>query len=132
VAESHAWQTTASIVYGTSWLVAFAIQIMLVALVSTVVRRHRPDAWKPLLVWSVASLAWGTVARILGTVVPLLAARNVGGSEDAVLSIWRWQAINGAVGIAATIVLTILLVRGLVALAQPPKKDVVEGAPPYR
>jgi hypothetical protein len=128
VGESHAWQTTASIVFGTSWLVAFAVQIMFVVLVSTVVRRHRPDAWKPLLVWAVASLAWGTVARILGTVMPVLAAR----SEDGVLSIWRSQAINGAVGIVATVVLTILLVRGLVALAQPPKKDVVEGAPPYR
>jgi hypothetical protein len=117
-----------SIVYGTSSLVAFASQIAFVVVISTVVRRHRPDAWKPLLVWSIASLGWGTVARIMTALMPVLVVRH----DDSLTALWRWQVVNGAVGIVATVVLAVLLVRGLVALAQPPKKDAIEGAPPYR
>ncbi len=126
MSEMHAWSTVMSAVYGTSWLATIAIEIAFVVVATTVVRRQRPDAFKPLLAWAVASLAWGVLSGVSGMILPLFAAR------DGIDSLLRMQAINAAIGIAVHVALAVMLVRGLVALAQPPKPVDVGGAPPYR
>ena len=115
-----------TLVYGASWLIAVACEIALLVVVMTIVRRHRPDAYRPLLVWAASSLGLGIVGRVAGFVTTRFMAT---GGIDALV---RMQLINGVVGIAIHVALVVLLIRGLVAIAQPRKVPPVEGMPPYR
>jgi hypothetical protein len=115
-----------SLIYGASWLIAVACEIALLVVVLTVVRRHRPDAYRPLLLWAATSLGLGLVGRVAGFVTTRFMAT---GGIDAII---RIQAINALVGIAIHVALVALLIRGLVAIAQPRKVPAVEGMPPYR
>jgi hypothetical protein len=47
-------------------------------------------------------------------------------------SYFRMNALLTILGTGLHVVLVVIFIRGLAALAQPPKPVVVEGLPPYR
>jgi cell division protein FtsW (lipid II flippase) len=116
-----------SIVYGLSSLVTLATQIALVIVVAQVVRRNRPDAYKPLLTWAIASLAVWALSMLLSASGTVIAARQGG-----VNGLFTVQITSALLGIPLHLVVVILLIRGLVRLAQPPKPPTVETNIPYR
>jgi hypothetical protein len=98
---------------GLSWLVGVGLQIALLAVVLTAVRRHRRDAAP----WLVAAAAAGLVGAILGPALGWLGA-FLGGE----LGIEAMLLVQALVGIGGTIVhaaIFLLLLRGIVALARP-------------
>lgn len=125
--DHQRWMGLMATTTGLSFLVQLGVQIALIVLVATVVRRHRPDAYKTLLGWAVASLTASTLGRIAGAIAPVLFAR-----EGGVEAIYKQQVVFGLVWIPVTIGLFVWLARGLVKLAQPPVTPKVEGSPPYR
>lgn len=111
---------------GVSTLVAIGGEIAIVIVAATVVKRHRPDAYGKLLAWAVASLV---VTVVLSATYPLLGVVvRSGGTEAYLVAL----AIVAFVRTALNIGLVLLLVRGLVALAQPPRPIVVQSDAPYR
>lgn len=127
MSEGSIWRELSSWIYGSSSLLAFACDVAVLVVIATIVRRHRPDAYRGLQTWAIASLgtfAFMTVARI---VMPLCAVRDSG-----IDGFYRWSAILTVLGMGLHVMLVVLLIRGLTALAQPPKPISVEGAPPYR
>ena len=115
-----------TIASGISSLLAIAGEITVLVVVATVVRRHRPDAYRPLLWWSIGALVM-TGVNVIG--YPLLAvvlARAGTESYLKAMSVWRIVSSLAYLG------LTLVLVRGLVAVAQPPKAPRVESDAPYR
>ncbi len=111
---------------GLSSLVAIGGEITIVVVVATVVKRHRPDAHAKLLAWAIASLV---VTLALNAAYPLMSVLvRSGGTESYLFAV----SMLGFVRTAANVALVLLLVRGLVALAQPPKPVVVKGDAPYR
>ena len=109
-------------------MVSIACQIALIVVVATVVRRHRPDAWTALLAWIITSAVTMVVTPVLHTVLTLVVARSAGGIEG----IYKSQVIAQAVLVPLHIAVVVLLVRGLVRIAQPPPKVEVGPTPPYR
>lgn len=120
---SHA---AASIAMTISFLVSLAGEVLILVLVATVVRRHRPDAWRGLLAWAVASLVASIFTRVGWTVGLALAGQ---GGVDSVVTA---QAVLTLVNTGITIVLFLLLARGLVLLAQPPKPVAIPTEGAYR
>lgn len=116
--------------------IACEIAALVVAL--TVVRRHRPDAYRKLAAWAAAVLVvtvitWVLMADGLSTVFGL------DGATARVLAMCAVVHGTGATEAAQTIVraladvaLLILFVRAMVALAQPPKPVVATSDAPYR
>jgi hypothetical protein len=111
---------------GLSSLVAIGGEIAIVVVVATVVKRHRPDAYGKLLAWAIASLV---VTLALSAAYPLMPLFVRSGETDAYLVALSMIAFART---AANIALVLLLVRGLVALAQPPRPVVVHSDAPYR
>lgn len=126
--ETNAWAAAHSLATGGSWVVSIACQIALIVVVATVVRRHRPDAWTALLAWIITSAVTMVVTPVLHTVLTLVIARSAGGIEG----IYKSQVIAQAVLVPLHIAVVVLLVRGLVRIAQPPPKVEVGPTPPYR
>lgn len=124
--SSRSWSTVLGLVYGANQLLWIGAQIAILVVVATVVRRHRPDAYRPLLVWSVVGLVFGVVGWMSTMLIRFVAAR------DGVDALMMAQVGIGVLGAVEHVVLVILLLRGLVALAQPAKVPVVQGLPPYR
>ncbi len=125
--EHTRWVSLMATTSGLSFLVQLGLQVALIVLVATVVRRHRPDAYKTLLGWAIASLVVTTLARVAGSVAPVFLVRD-GGVE----AFYQEQVVFTLVWIPITIGLFVWLARGLVKLAQPPAPPKVEGSPPYR
>ena len=119
--EALRWNTISS---GIGSLLAIAGAITLIAVIATVVKRNRPDAYGGLLAWSIGQLVLLGVSHIG---YPLLAA-VAHGSEGylTATAMFRIVLSLGHLG------LVLLLVRGLVAIAQPPKPVRVESDTPYR
>lgn len=111
---------------GLSSLVAIGGEIAIIVVVATVVKRHRPDAYGKLLAWAIASLV---VTLALSAAYPLMPLFVRSGGTDTYLVA---LSIIAFVRTAANIALVLLLVRGLVALAQPPKPVVLPSDAPYR
>jgi hypothetical protein len=124
--SSSSWSAVLSFVYGANQLLWVAAQVTLLVVIATVVRRHRPDAYRPLLAWSIVGLVFGVVGWIAAFAMRVVMARD---GIDAVL---KTQAATGLLGAVEHVILVVLLIRGLVALAQPPKTPVTPGQPPYR
>ncbi len=118
--------TLLSVVAGLSALVSLVVQIGLVVLVATVVRRHRPDAYGTLLVWAGLAVAFHLVGMVLTPVLMFLAGRS--GPQGLVAG----QALATGVGLVSHVTLAAILARGLVKLAEPPRALQLDGAPPYR
>ena len=106
-------------------LTALACDVALVWVVATVVKRHRPDAYRPLLTWALASLATLILSYVAYPVSAMLSGSYPEGYVFAI-------GLIGLARSAVAIVLLLLLVRGLVAIAQPPKPFVVSSDAPYR
>jgi hypothetical protein len=111
---------------GVSVLLGFGGNLALVVVVATVVRRHRPDAHGPLLLWAIAGLVFGVFMPAVGFAAPAFSAS--GGFE----SVLTTQAVIIFAGAVLHLVVVLLLVRGLVKLAQPPKAIVAPPDGPYR
>jgi hypothetical protein len=112
--------------YGLSVLASLGCQIVLLVVVATVVRRHRPDAHGPLLGWAIAALASAIVLPALGFGATAVAGRA--GIEALVQA----QTATILLNTVAHVALVALLVRGLVKIAQPPKPVQPDAEGPYR
>ena len=120
------WAVRLGMVHAVAWLFAIAGQVALLVVIATAVRRHRPDAFRPLLAWSIACLAYTVLRSVVSALVNVLAAR--GGMDAMFLA----QLAETCISVVVGGVLVALLALGLVRLAQPPRPVVVDGAPPYR
>jgi hypothetical protein len=109
-----------------SIFVGLGCSIAILVVVATVVRRHRPDAHGPLLGWAIAGLAVAIVLPALHIGSRAIRAR------DDFETLLTTQIILGVLGTVLQVVLVVLLVRGLVKLAQPPKPVVTDPEGPYR
>lgn len=124
--SAHFWQTISQLVHGLHTLVSIGCHIALLVVVVTVVRRHRPDAQGALLGWAILALVGAAIFPVFMMASVMIFSRQ---GVDAVLAV---QAFNTIVSLLFTLVVSILLVRGLAKLAQPPKPVVVDGERPYR
>jgi len=98
---------------GFSWLVGVGLQIALLAVVLTAVKRRRRDAMPWLLAAAVAGLVVSVVGPAVGWAGAFL------GGELGVAGMLLAQALLGIVGTVIHAVIFLLLLRGVVALARP-------------
>jgi len=115
-------------IHGASSFVGFACDVAILVVIATIVRRNRPDAYQGLQAWAIGSLGVFLFTTVAWVVVPFLARTSEGGME----SYFRMSGLLTILGMLLHVVLVVLFIRGLTALAQPPKPVVVEGLPPYR
>jgi phosphate/sulfate permease len=120
------WSAVMSVAQFLSLGTAVLCDIVMVVVVQTVVRRHRPDAYRPLLSWAIAALVIAIVWPLFTT------ALSVVGSRDGVGTMLRTHALTTFLSIPVHLVPFALLVRGLIRLAEPPKPVVPEAVGPYR
>ncbi len=121
------WRALTTWIHGGSTLIALACDVAVLVAIATIVRRNRPDAYQRLQVWAIATLAVFVLTTIGWLVVPYV-ARTDGSMEGY----FRATALLSILGTVLHVALVILFIRGITALAQPPKPIVVEGIPPYR
>ncbi len=107
-------------------LVTITGEVLLLVVVATLVRRHRPDAWKGLLAWAIVSLVGTILLSAASMTVSSLAAR------DEVEAMVLVQAVSSLAASAHHVVVVLLLIRGLVCLAQPPRPVTLPGVGAYR
>src|SRR3954471_1529050 len=119
MADAGFWQSLTRLTYGGSTLAALACDVAILVAISTIVRRHRPDAYRGLQLWAILSLVVMVVLTVAHIVVPIVTSRN--GME----SYFRSSVILTILGIVLHVVLVVLFIRGLTALAQPPKPVTV-------
>ena len=98
---------------GFAALVGLALQIALLAVVLTVVKRHRRDA----LPWLLAAAVLGLVGMVLGPALGWAGTLLAG--ELGIGAMLVAQSALGIVGTIAHAVTFALLLRGIVALARP-------------
>jgi hypothetical protein len=122
------WRALNTWIHGGSSLVAFACDVAVLVAIATIVRRHRPDAYQGLQTWAIGSLGVFLFTTVAWIVMPLLVRTSEGGMEEY----FRMMGLLTILGTVLHVVLVILFIRGLTALAQPPKPVAIEGAPPYR
>lgn len=126
MSEGSMWRDLLQWVYGASTFVSFACEIAILVVVATIVRRHRPDAYRGLLTWAIGSLGVFVFLALARTIIPFFTR---GGDMEGY---FRASSLLSMLGIGLHVVLVILFIRGLVAIAQPPKPITIEGTPPYR
>jgi hypothetical protein len=114
-------------VHGLATLIAIGCSAALIAVIASVVRRERPDAFKPLLLWSILSLAAQVFFWLLNAVGPALVSRGEG-----IEAITTFFTVTAALHIPVSVGVTALLGVGLVRLAKPAPPVVVPHEPPYR
>ncbi len=124
--SSGAWESMFRITMGGSWVISLACQIAIIAVIATVVRRHRPDAWTSLLAWAIA----GTLVWFISPALSFFTVRF--GADGGVGGIYKAQVVNQLLGIPMHLAVIVLLIRGLVKLAQPAPKVEVDSQLPYR
>jgi hypothetical protein len=127
MSDSTLWRSLSTWIYAGSSFVSFACEIAILVAIATIVRRHRPDAYRGLQTWAILSLAVFVVFTMARSLLPSLAS-STGGIE----TFFKVNSLITIGQMGTHVVLVILFIRGLVALAQPPKPVVVEGTPPYR
>ena len=123
------WGSLNTWIHGTSSLVAFACDVAILVAIATIVRRNRPDAYQGLQTWAIASLGAFLFTTVAWMALPFLSRPSDGSGLEGY---FRMSGLLTILGTVLHVVLVILLIRGLAALAQPPKPIAVEGAPPYR
>jgi len=99
--------------HGFSWLVGVGLQIALLAVVLTAVRRRRRDA----VPWLLAAAVMGLVVSVVGPAAGWAGAFL--GGELGIEGMLLVQAVLGIVGTAIHAVIFLLFLKGLVALARP-------------
>jgi hypothetical protein len=113
---------------GFSLVASIGGAIAVLWVVGTVVRRHRPDAYRPLLAWAIASLVATLVNFIVYPLLSVVMMRSGGGTASYVAALEVVRLGTSAIHVGVVV----LLVRGLVAIAQPPRQVVAESDAPYR
>jgi hypothetical protein len=98
---------------GFSWLVSVGLQVALLAVVLTTVKRRRRDAAPWLLAAAVTGLAASVIGPVAGWAGSFL------GGELGIGAMLLAQALLGIVGTIVNAVILLLLLRGIVALARP-------------
>ena len=98
---------------GLSWVVDIGLQVALLVVVLTAVRRNRRDA----MGWLVAAAATGLAASIVGPVTGW-AATTLGSRVD-IDTMLRVEAGLGLFGTILHAVVFLLLLRGIIGLARP-------------
>lgn len=126
MSEGSMWRDLMQWVYGASTLVSFICEIAILVVVATIVRRHRPDAYRGLMTWAIGSVAVYVFLGIVRMVTPFVSR------SDGMESYFRASSLLAMVGILLHVVLVVIFLKGLIAIAQPPKPITVEGTPPYR
>ena len=127
MSDDGLWHALYSWIHGGSSLIAFACDVAILVAISTIVQRHRPDAYRGLQAWAIASLGVFLFTTVAWIVVPFLAPTDFGMEHY-----FRMSGLLTILGTLLHVGLVILFIRGITALAQPPKPLVVEGIPPYR
>ena len=102
-------------------------QLAVLLVVRSVVRRHRPDVWPRFRAWAFAALLAALVIPIGWRIVIEMAKDNFDTTAPT-----KGMIVVTVVDFAFYAAVTILLVRALVRVAQPPPPVVVPAAPPYR
>jgi hypothetical protein len=123
------WRALNSWIHGGSTLIAFACDVAILVAIATIVRRHRPDAYQRLQAWAIATLGVFVFTTVAWIAMPLLMRANMDGGMEGY---FRMSGLLTILGTVLHVALVILFIRGITALAQPPKPIVVEGIPPYR
>lgn len=122
------WRALISWIYGGSSFVTFVCDVAILVTITSIVRRHRPDAYGGLLIWAIGSLGLFVLMTGARIVMPMLART----SSDGMESYFRMNGLLSILGTGLHVVLVVLFIRGLAALAQPPKPVVVDSNEPYR
>ncbi len=117
-----------ALVYGAGMVGHLLCRAAVIVVIVTVVRRHRPDASSAILLWAIAVVATSILLWVLNAAGPLIATGNAGSSYGLI----QWQEINALLNVIAEVGLTMLLARGLIALAVPPKGVVSPADGAYR
>lgn len=127
MSDDGLWRALNRWIHGGSSLIAFACDVAIIVAIATIVRRHRPDAYRGLQAWAIASLGVFLFTTVAWIVLPFLAPTDFG-----MVHYFRMSGLLTILGTLLHVGLVILFIRGITALAQPPKPLVVEGTPPYR
>ena len=114
--------------FGISALVHVGCLIAIVAVVATVARRHRPDAYGSLLAWAISALVWCIVEQVAYMAIPMVASM-LGDSIDMILGV---QMALHLFGSFMGVVLAVLFIRGIVKIVQPPRGVPNDPVGPYR
>lgn len=104
---------------GFSWLVSVGMQIALLVVVLTVVKRQRRDAASWLLAAAVLGLGVSIAGPVVGWGGAFLAGELGGELGIGIEGMLLAQALLGIVGSVVQVVIFVLLIRGIVALARP-------------
>jgi len=116
-----------SLAGGLAAFVHFALVVGFLIVTIAVVRRHRPDAWLPMLGAAITELAGTLIYRVLITVGPMFMDR----SGASVGHLGGFYAGMSLLSTCINVVFWVLLLVGLVRVAKPPVTEI-PGAPPYR
>jgi hypothetical protein len=98
---------------GLAWVVNVGLQIALLAVALTIVKRQRRAAAP----WLVAAAAAGLAVAVIGPAAGWAGAYL--GGELGIAGMLLAQSLLGIVGTVAHAVIFLLLIRGIVALARP-------------
>jgi hypothetical protein len=111
---------------GLAGFVQFVLLVAFLVVTIVVVRRHRPDAWLPMLGAAITELVGTLIYRVLMSIGPMFMARSSGISHMG-----GFYAGMALLSTCINVVFWVLLLVGLVRVAKPPQVDIA-GAPPYR
>ena len=111
---------------GFSLLLSVLARIAICVVVTTVVRRHRPDAYAALMTWAILELASAVLLPTFGVLTTIL------GTASGVENVLKRQAFSIAFGAVVHLALHALLVRGRVKIAPPAPPVEVPAVGPYR
>lgn len=105
-------------------LVGIGLLVAIVVVIATVGKRHRPDAYGWLLGWAIGTLAWTFLSDVVHLVLPRVVERS-----ETVFAMFSGFSLLGT---AVHVGLSLLFIRGFVAIAQPPARVTTEPVGPYR
>jgi len=121
MSDDSGWRAAFQAMLSVGWGVGLLCQVAIIAVIASVVRRHRPDAWGALLAWAMV----GSGSWLLRPVLDVFVFRFVSPHEKALF-------VGQLIAIPLHVLAVALLLRGLVRVAQPPPKVDLGPQPPYR
>lgn len=116
-----------SLASGLASFVHFVLLVAFLIVTIVVVRRHRPDAWLPMLGAAITELVGTLIYRLIVTIGPMVMVRS-GSPAGHMGSFYAGAALLST---CINVLFWVLLLVGLVRVAKPPVAEI-PGAPPYR